>query len=260
MMTKQLTILITGASSGIGKACAHEFAKHGYRIIICGRRKERLEELAGEIRSGLNAKIFVLSFDIRNEAACRDALDTLPSEWRDIDILLNNAGQARGLKPIHKGDTSHWESMIDTNLKGLLYMTRLISPRMVRQRTGHIINIGSTAGKEVYPMGNVYCATKFAVDALTKAFRLDLHAFGIRVSQISPGHVEETEFAMVRFDGDQERAKIYEEFRPLQARDVAEMVYFVASRPAHVNIQDILAMGTQQASSVFIDKSGRADR
>jgi NADP-dependent 3-hydroxy acid dehydrogenase YdfG len=150
--------------------------------------------------------------------------------------------------------------MIDTNIKGLLYMTRLISPRMMDRRSGHIINIGSTAGKEVYPSGNVYCATKFAVEALTKAFRLDLYAFGIRVSQISPGHVEETEFALVRFDGDKDRAKIYDEFMPLQARDVAEMVYFVASRPPHVNIQDILAMGTQQASSVFINKSGREDR
>jgi NADP-dependent 3-hydroxy acid dehydrogenase YdfG len=171
--------------------------------------------------------------------------------------LLNNAGKAKGLAPIQEGQLEHWEEMIDTNIKGLLYLTRAVAPLMAERGSGHIINISSTAGKEVYPNGNVYCATKYAVEALTKAMRIDLHKYNIRVSQVAPGHVEETEFALVRFDGDAEKAKIYEDFQPLTSKDVAEAIYFIASRPSHVNIQDVLMMGTQQASSTIIDKSGR---
>jgi|SRR5690606_23219801 len=174
-----------------------------------------------------------------------------------VDILINNAGLAKGLSPVHEGDLAHWEQMIDTNVKGLLYVTRLISPGMVIRRSGHIINICSTAGKEVHPNGNVYCATKFAVEALTRSMRADLYTHGIRVSQVSPGHVEETEFARVRFDGNAEKANIYRDFNPLTSRDVAEAIYFIASRPPHVNIQDILMMGTQQAGSTMIDRTGR---
>ena len=171
--------------------------------------------------------------------------------------MINNAGLAKGLTPIHKGKISDWEQMIDTNIKGLLYITRLVSPRMVKAKKGHILNVCSTAGHEVYPNGNVYSSTKYAVDALTKSIRLDLHQHGIRVSQVSPGHVEETEFAKVRFDGDQEKAKIYEDFTPLSSKDVAEVIQFIVTRKRHINIQDVLMMGTQQASSNFIDRSGR---
>lgn len=184
-------------------------------------------------------------------------MDSLPEEWQAIDVLVNNAGKAKGLSPIHEGKLEHWEEMIDTNIKGLLYMTRVIAPGMVARETGHIINVGSIAGKEIYPNGNVYCASKAAVDALTAGMRLDLHKFNIRVSQVSPGHVEETEFALVRFDGDAERAQIYKDFQPLKASDVAEVIYFQASRPAHVNIQDVVLYGTQQASATVINRSGR---
>lgn len=246
--------LITGATSGIGLATAREFASHGIDLILTARRAERLQALKTELESSYNVKVATLAFDIRNQKECADAVAKIS---QPVDILINNAGLARGLSSIHEGDLEHWEQMIDTNIKGLLYMTRLISPGMVERKSGHIINLGSTAGKEVYPKGNVYCATKFAVEALTKAIRTDLYAYGIRVSQVSPAHVEETEFARVRFDWDQEKAKIYNDFNPLTAKDVAEAIYFMASRPPHVNVQDILMMGTQQAGSTMIDKSGR---
>jgi NADP-dependent 3-hydroxy acid dehydrogenase YdfG len=196
-------------------------------------------------------------FDVRNFDACAAFADTINSRYGSVDLLLNNAGLAKGFSSIDEGDLKHWEAMIDTNVKGLLYMTRVISPLMKEKRSGHIINICSTAGKEVYPNGNVYCATKHAVDALTKSMRLDLYKFGIRVGQVCPGHVEETEFAKVRFDGDEERAKIYSDFNPLTSKDVANTIAFIAMQPAHVNIQDVLLMGTQQASSNFIDRTGR---
>jgi NADP-dependent 3-hydroxy acid dehydrogenase YdfG len=185
------------------------------------------------------------------------AINSLPDEWSAVDILINNAGLAKGFHPIHEGHLQDWETMIDTNLKGLLYVTRLISPDMVARQKGHIINVCSTAGHEVYPNGNVYSATKFAVQALTKSIRLDLYKTGVKVSQVSPGHVEETEFALVRFEGDKEKASIYNDFTPLNARDVADSIYYIASRPAHVNIQEILIMSSQQAGSNFIDRSGR---
>ncbi|MCB9345292.1 MAG: SDR family oxidoreductase [Lewinellaceae bacterium] len=251
------TVLITGATSGIGKATAELFAQNGYRLILTGRRKERLEELKAHFESEYGNDNMILSFDVRNQKAVDKALSKLPKEFSEVDILINNAGLAKGLDPIHKGSLEHWETMIDTNVKGLLYVTRCISPGMVERKSGHIINLGSSAGKEAYPNGNVYCATKFAVDALTKAIRMDLHSYNIRVSQVSPGHVEETEFAINRFDGDKKRAKIYEDFQPLKSSDVADVIYFMATRPAHVNIQDVQMFGTQQASSMIIDRSGR---
>lgn len=254
---ERLTVMITGATSGIGRATAELFARHGHRLLLTGRRADRLDALKQELESAYAAAVHTLNFDVRDYAAVRDHLEHLPEEWRDVDVLLNNAGLAKGLSPIHEGELDHWETMIDTNLKGLLYVTRCIAPHMVRRRRGHIINLGSSAGKEVYAQGNVYCATKFAVDALTRAMRLDLHTHGIRVSQVSPGHVEETEFALNRFDGDAEKAQIYNDFQPLKAADVAETIYFIATRPLHVNIQDVWMFGTQQASATVIDRSGR---
>ncbi|WP_020539597.1 SDR family oxidoreductase [Lewinella cohaerens] len=250
-------ILITGATSGIGRATATKFAANGYRLIITGRRKERLEALQQEWEERYGTESYLLVFDVRSAEAVQNAIDSLPSEWSDIDILMNNAGKAKGFDPIHEGHLEHWDEMIDTNIKGLLYLTRAVTPGMVARRQGHVINVASTAGKEVYPKGNVYCATKFAVDALTKSMRLDLHRHDIRVSQVAPAHVEETEFALVRFDGDQEKANIYEGFQPLTSRDVAETVFFIAQQPAHVNILDVVLQGTQQASSTVIDRSGR---
>jgi NADP-dependent 3-hydroxy acid dehydrogenase YdfG len=252
MMNKH--VLITGATSGIGRATAYAFARHGAALMLTGRRKDRLEHIADDLRSQFNGDIQTLAFDVRDHQACSEAVATITSP---VDVLINNAGLARGLHPVHEGQLDHWEEMIDTNIKGLLYMTRLISPGMVERGEGHIINVCSTAGHEVYPMGNVYCATKHAVNALTRAMRADLYTHGIRVSQVSPGHVEETEFARVRFDWDEKRASIYDTFNPLKSKDVAEAVWFIASRPAHVNIQDILLMGTQQAGSNLIDRSGR---
>jgi len=252
------TVLITGATSGIGRATAELFAKNGYRVIATGRRADRLEMMSEYFKEKYNNQLLTLPFDVRNLDAVRDAIENLPAAWHDIDILINNAGLSRGLSPIHEGDIEHWETMIDTNIKGLLYLTRAVAPLMVKRRSGHIINVASSAGKEVYPGGNVYCATKFAVDALTKSMRLDLYTHNVRVSQVAPGHVEETEFARVRFDGDSERAaKVYENFQPLKSSDVAEVIYFIATRPPHVNVQDVLLFGTQQAGSTFIDRSGR---
>ena len=247
-------VLITGAASGIGLATAREFASHGYDLIITARREELLQHIARELKDEFHVDVTALSFDIRNHTECAEAVANIN---KPVDILINNAGLAKGLDFIHEGNLEHWEQMIDTNLKGLLYMTRLISPSMVERKSGHIINLCSTAGKEVYPKGNVYCATKFGVEALTRAIRADLYSHGIRVSQVSPGHVEETEFASVRFDGDMQKAAIYDDFNPLTSKDVAEAIYFIASRPTHVNVQDILMMGTQQAGSMMVDRTGR---
>lgn len=248
------TVLITGATSGIGKATAKAFAKAGYSLIVTGRRLEKLQELKDEISDNAESQIQLLNFDVRDQIACERNLQPIADQ---VDILINNAGLAKGLSFIHEGDLEDWETMIDTNLKGLLYVTRIISPEMVRKNSGHIINVCSTAGKEIYPKGNVYSATKFAVEALTRSMRADLYTFGIKVSQVAPGHVEETEFAQVRFDGDKSKANIYSDFNPLRASDVADAIFFIASRPPHVNIQDILLMGTQQAGSNWIDRTGR---
>ena len=255
-----MTVLITGATSGIGRATAEIFAKQGYRLILTGRREDRLTVVKEHFEKEFNNKNQILNFDVRDLDSVKKAVDSIGEEWKNVDILINNAGLASGMSPIHEGDINDWELMIDTNIKGLLYMTRAIAPQMVARRKGHIINISSIAGKEIYPLGNVYIATKHAVDALTRATRVDLHKYNIRVSQVSPGAVEETEFSLVRFHGDAEKAKIYEEFQPLKASDVAESIYFIASRPEYVNIQDITLMGTQQAGANWYDKSGRKDR
>lgn len=250
-------VLITGATSGIGLATARLFAQKGCNLIITGRRDDRLEALRKELDFGAKTSIGTLAFDVRDPQSCQDAFALLDEKEFHVDILINNAGLARGFDAIHEGKLSDWDQMIDTNIKGLLYMTRLVTPGMVKRRTGHIINICSSAGKEVYPKGNVYCATKHAVDALTRAMRIDLHEHNVKVSQVAPGHVEETEFARVRFHGDTERAAIYNDFNPLTARDVAETIYFIASRPPHVNVQDVVMFGTQQANSNFIARDGR---
>ena len=251
------TALITGATSGIGKATAIAFAQNKYNLIITGRRQKKLDSLTKKLSKKYKIKILPLCFDVRDKADVKKALKNLKGPWRKLDVLVNNAGLAKGFGPINAGDIDDWEIMIDTNLKGLLYVTRMISPLMVKQKSGHIINVASIAGKEVYPNGNVYCATKHAVDALTKGMRIDLHKHGIRVGQVAPGHVESTEFALVRYDGDKEKSKIYEDFIPVNSKDIANVIYFMAAQPKHVNIQDVLVMGTQQASATIINRSGR---
>lgn len=252
-------VLVTGASSGIGQAIAGQFIMAGYKVIITGRRQERLTEFKELMENHLEeTHIHSLNFDVCNLDAVKNALNSLPEEWANIDILINNAGLAKGLASVHEGNVDHWETMINTNIKGLLYMTRMVTPGMVERRKGHIINLGSVAGTQVYPGGSVYSATKAAVDSLTRSMRLDLHQHNIKVTCVSPGHVESTEFAAVRYE-DKEKAKIYDDFIPLSARDVAETVYYVATRPDHVNIQDILMFGTQQASVRDIDRSGRGE-
>jgi NADP-dependent 3-hydroxy acid dehydrogenase YdfG/thioredoxin-like negative regulator of GroEL len=254
-----IVVMVTGATSGIGKATAARFAQEGYRVIMTGRREDRLAELKESFDTEFKNKNHIISFDVRNLQDVNEVVNTLGEDWQNVDILINNAGLALGFAPIHEGDINDWDTMIDTNIKGLLYMTRAIAPKMVARKRGHIVNICSTAGKEIYPNGNVYCATKVAVDALTKGMRQDLFRHGIRVSQVAPGHVEETEFALVRFHGDAEKANIYEGFSPLKASDVADAIYYAVTRPANVNIQDILIMPTQQAGFGLIEKSGRLE-
>ncbi len=240
---------ITGATAGIGKASAELFAKNGYNIIITGRRKERLDEFSQYLKSTYKVDVLGLNFDVRNLNEVETVVSSIPDNWKNINVLLNNAGLAAGLSTIQDGNINDWERMIDTNIKGLIYMTRNIAPIMVKNGYGHIINIGSIAGKEVYANGNVYCATKHAVDALSKGMRIDLLPHNIKVTAINPGMVE-TEFSIVRFNGDEERAKnVYKGLQPLLPEDIAETVYWVATRPAHVNINDIVIMPTVQANS-----------
>ena len=239
---------ITGATSGFGKATAELFAKNGYNVIITGRRKERLDVFEAHLKNTYKVNVLSLNFDVRNLKEVEQAMNGLSAEWKKINVLVNNAGLAVGLSPIQEGVIDDWERMIDTNIKGLLYMTRLVAPIMISNGYGHIINIGSVAGKEVYANGNVYCATKHAVDALNKGMRIDLLPHNIKVTAIHPGMVE-TEFSLVRFKGDEEKAKnVYKGIQPLTAEDIAETIYWVASRPAHVNISDLLIMPTAQAS------------
>lgn len=244
--------LITGATSGIGEACAEIFARGHYDLILTGRRIERLEKLAKELQEEFNVNIATSSFDIRNRDEVVQNLEELPENWRKIDVLINNAGLSRGLDPIQAGSYDDWDTMIDTNIKGLLYVSKIVSNWMIENGKGHIINIGSIAGKEVYANGNVYCATKHAVDALNKGMRIDLLPYGIKVTAVHPGAVE-TEFSEVRFKGDKERAKkVYDGFEPLVAVDVAEAIWFAATRPPHVNINDMLIMPTAQANASTI--------
>lgn len=245
-------VLITGATAGIGEASAHVFAREGYNLILTGRREDRLEKLAEHLNDTYNIEIAILSFDVRNRQQVIENLEGLPEKWKMVDVLVNNAGLSQGLDPIQNGDVDDWETMIDTNIKGLLYVSRVVSNWMISNGKGHIINLGSIAGKEVYLNGNVYCATKHAVDALNKGMRVDLLSHGIKVTAIHPGAVE-TEFSEVRFKGDKERAKkVYDGFEPLIAQDIAETIWFVASRPAHVNINDLVIMPTAQATATNI--------
>jgi len=244
--------LITGATSGIGKASAEIFAKNGYDLIITGRRKDRLQSIAEKLKKQFKIKVHTLCFDVRNAEEVTSNIASLPAEFKNIDVLLNNAGLASGSSTIQEGNIADWDKMIDTNVKGLLYVTREVSPIMVARKKGHIINVSSVAGKEVYPNGNVYCASKHAVDALNRAMRIDLLPYGIKVSAVSPGMVE-TEFSVVRFHGDEERAKkVYEGMQPLTAQDIAETIYWMASRPAHVNINDVIIMPTVQANTTTV--------
>ena len=247
-------VLVTGATSGFGKAIAFRFAQDGDDLIITGRRKDRLEQIVEKIKEQFNVKVLPLIFDVRKLDQCEKAIQSLPEEWKKIDILVNNAGLAVGLHPIHEGVIDDWERMIDTNVKGLLYMTRLVAPIMVEQGHGHIINIGSIAGREVYPNGSAYCGSKFAVNAISKGMRIDLLTYNVKVTEILPGAAE-TEFSIVRFKGDKDRADaVYKGFKPLSAEYVADVVFYAASLPPHVNINELVLMPTAQASSMHFFK------
>ena len=247
-------VLITGATSGIGKATAVKFAQNNFDIIITGRRENRLKKVASEISEKYSVKVLPLCFDIRNKKEVEIAVNNLDSNWKKINILVNNAGLALGLNPIQEGETDDWDTMIDTNLKGLLYMSKAVSNLMIEYGKGHIINVGSIAGKEAYPNGNVYSATKHAVDGLTKGMRLDLFKHGIKVSQVAPGAVE-TEFSNVRFKGDNERAdKVYNGYKPLTGEDIADAIFYMVSVPDHVNINDLLIMPMAQANATTFSK------
>ena len=249
---KTRTALITGATSGIGSATAHEFAKQGINLVLCGRRQERLDTIQKALER--TTDVHTLNFDVRDKNATFEAIASLPEQFRTIDILINNAGNAHGLDPIQSGDTDDWDAMLDINVKGLLYVSKAIIPQMTERESGHIINIGSSAGKEVYAKGNVYCASKHAVLAITEGMRIDLNPFGIKVTAINPGLVE-TEFSQVRFKGGAEADNVYKGYKALQPEDIAEIIYFAVSRPAHVNIADLLVLPTAQASSTIINKT-----
>ncbi|MBA9075529.1 SDR family NAD(P)-dependent oxidoreductase [Rufibacter quisquiliarum] len=247
----QKIALVTGATSGIGRATAIILAQNGFKIIAAGRRRERLQELVETFGA---EQVFPLEFDVRDREAVQKAITGLPAQWRNIDVLVNNAGNAHGLAPIQSGDVDDWEAMLDINVKGLLYVTKEVLPVMVERKTGHIINIGSIAGKEVYANGNVYCASKFAVDALSKAMRIDLVHEGVKVSEVNPGAVE-TEFSEVRFKGDKERAaNVYKGFEALTAQDVAELLLFMITRPKHVNLAEVTLLPAAQAAATVIHK------
>ncbi|MFM7840064.1 MAG: SDR family NAD(P)-dependent oxidoreductase [Chitinophagaceae bacterium] len=246
------TVFITGATSGFGKAMAHRFSREGYRVVITGRRQPRLAELEKELIAQQCAGVKTLCFDVRERKACFEAVAALPQDWQTIDILINNAGLAAGRDLFEEALLEDWETMIDTNIKGLLYITRAIVPLMIRQSRGHIINIGSIAGKEVYERGNVYCATKAAVDALSQAMRSDLLRHQIKVTAIHPGAAA-TEFSLVRFKGDPEKAaKVYEGYTPLSAEDIADITFYTASLPAHLCINDLVVTPTAQANSFYL--------
>lgn len=246
------TVFITGATSGIGKATAELFAKHKFKLILCGRRQERLERLKEQLST--ITKVHTLNFDVRDKDAVKNAVNSLPEEFSDVSILINNAGNAHGMDTIQDGSIDDWDAMLDINVKGLLYVSKAIIPKMIAQNSGHIINIGSTAGKEVYPKGNVYCASKHAVDAINQGMRIDLNQHGIRVGAVNPGLVE-TEFSKIRFKGDDERAEnVYKGFQALRPQDIADIIHFVVTRPYHVNIADLVVMPTAQASSTIVNK------
>jgi NADP-dependent 3-hydroxy acid dehydrogenase YdfG len=249
----KLTAFITGATSGIGKATAEIFAKNNIRLILCGRRADRLESIQQELSK--HTEVTTLQFDVSKRSEVEMAIKSLPENFKIIDILINNAGNAHGLSSIQDGDIDDWDAMLDINVKGVLYVSKAIFPKMIARNSGFIVNIGSIAGKEVYPNGNVYCASKHAVSALNKAMRIDLNKHNIRVSAIHPGAVE-TEFSEVRFKGDTEKADtVYKGYKPLQAEDIAEIIYFVVTRPYHVNIEDLIVYPTAQASATIMNKN-----
>lgn len=244
------TLLITGATSGIGKATAEYFAEKNMRLILCGRRQERLEQL----QASLSTEVELLNFDVRNREEVFHAITSLPEAWKQVDVLINNAGNAHGLDPVHTANLDDWDAMIDGNVKGLMYVTKAIIPQMIERQNGHIINLGSIAGLEVYPNGNVYCASKFAVDAFTQGLRIDLNPYGIRVGAVHPGLVE-TEFSMVRFKGDEARSrKVYETLDALQAKDIAHAIGYMVEAPAHVTVADMTLLPTDQANATVINR------
>ena len=248
------TVFITGATSGIGKASAEIFAQNGFNLVICGRRADRLNQLKEKLNSKANVECLV--FDVRDKDEVFAKINSLPEAFKQIDILINNAGNAHGLDTFDEGSLEDWDAMIDINVKGLLYVSKAIIPGMTSRKSGHIINIGSIAGKEVYPKGNIYCASKFAVDAISQSMRIDLNAHGIKVSEVNPGAVD-TEFSTVRFKGDKKRAdNVYQGLKPLVANDIAEIIYFIPSRPAHVNIAEALVLPTAQASASILNRTG----
>lgn len=243
--------LVTGATSGIGRATAVALAKQGYHIIATGRRTERLQELQEQITE---VPVLTLQFDVRDREGLSEAINSLPEEWKAVEVLVNNAGNAHGLAPVHSGDVEDWDAMLDINVKGLLYVTHAVLPLMLARKKGHIINIGSIAGKEVYANGNVYCASKFAVDAISRGMRIDLVQEGIKVSEVKPGLVE-TEFSEVRFKGDKDRAAtVYQGYEPLRAEDIADLIAFMVTRPAHVNLAEVLVLPAAQASATVLNK------
>ena len=249
---KNKCAFITGATSGIGQATAILMAENGLKLVLCGRRKERLDAIFEQLAQ--KTEVHGLLFDVRDQDAVNEAVASLPEEFKDIDILVNNAGNAHGLDYIQEGSSTDWDAMMDINVKGLLYVTQAVLPGMLERQKGHIINIGSTAGKEVYPKGNVYCASKHAVDAINQGMRLDLNAYGIRVGAVNPGLVE-TEFSQVRFKGDSKRAEtVYKGYQALKPEDIADIILFVITRPYHVNIADLVVMPTAQASSTIVKK------
>jgi len=246
------TALITGATSGIGMATATALSRFNFKLVLCGRRKDRLEELARRLSE--TTEVTTLTFDVRDRSAVAKSIVNLPENFKSIDVLINNAGNAHGLSPIDSGDIEDWDAMIDGNVKGLLYVSKAVIPGMVERKSGHIINIGSIAGKEVYPNGNVYCASKFAVDALSQGMRMDLNQYGIRVGQVNPGMVE-TEFSEVRFKGDTERAaNVYKGLQPLTPEDIANVITFMVNCPPHVNIGDITVLPAAQASATVVKR------
>ena len=246
-------VFITGATSGIGEATARLLARHKFNLILCGRRKDRLEKLQAELST--LTEVTILSFDVRNQPEVKHAIDSLPQKWKAVDVLINNAGNAHGLDPIQTGSLEDWDAMIDINVKGLLYVSREIIPGMTERKSGHIINLGSIAGKEVYPNGNVYCASKFAVDAVTKGMRLDLNPFGIKVTSINPGLVE-TEFSLVRFKGNADKsATVYKGIQPLKGEDIADIIHYTLTCAPHVVLADITVFPTAQASSTLVNRN-----
>lgn len=251
-MTPKRTALITGATAGIGEATARLLAKNNFRLILCGRRSDRLNGLKKEL-SGMT-DVHTLAFDIRKRQEVSSAMQSLPAAWRTIDVLINNAGGAHGLDPIQTGSIDDWENMIDSNVKGLLYISREILPGMIERKTGHVINLGSIAGREVYAGGNVYCASKFAVDALSRGMRIDLNTAGIKVTQINPGLVE-TEFSLVRFKGDEQKAtNPYKGLTPLKGEDIADLILFALTRPSHVVVADLVVFPVAQASATVVNR------